>query len=366
MKIIEIIYNLSSGGAERFVVDLSNQLAKSNEVMIFTLRNDNIIENIFYKNELSTKVKYRNMKVPCGLSFTSLIRLYKVIKNEKPNVVHFHISNIIFYFILPIIFYRKCKYFQTQHIDVSMVGKEGWLFFYIRKFFYKHNIVKTCAISKYNQKIMESTFSLKASKLILNGRKKCDTTKDCFLTAQEILSYKPNSASLCFLHIGRYSEQKNQELLIEAFNIYSEKNSDVLLIIGRGFYEKEADTLRKISNKSIYYLGEKHNVCDYLRFADAFCLSSRYEGMPITLIEAFSQGCIPISTPVSGAIDYIVDGESGFLSEDFTVNCYVKALERFKNNNHTIKRETLKSIYLKQFSIEQCAQNYQLWFTGKA
>ena len=39
MKIIEIIYNLSSGGAERFVVDLSNQLSATKRcVFIYTKR----------------------------------------------------------------------------------------------------------------------------------------------------------------------------------------------------------------------------------------------------------------------------------------------------------------------------------------
>ena len=52
MKIIEIIYSLSSGGAERFVVDLSNEfVAKGNDVLLCTLLGDKkIIERFINLN----------------------------------------------------------------------------------------------------------------------------------------------------------------------------------------------------------------------------------------------------------------------------------------------------------------------------
>ena len=54
MKIIQIIYSLSSGGAEKFVVDLSNQLAKmGHDVTLCMLRDDKIDTLTFNKQFLS-------------------------------------------------------------------------------------------------------------------------------------------------------------------------------------------------------------------------------------------------------------------------------------------------------------------------
>ena len=56
MKIIEIIYSLSSGGAERFVVDLSNEfVAKGNDVLLCTLLDDKKNNRAFYKFEFGVR-----------------------------------------------------------------------------------------------------------------------------------------------------------------------------------------------------------------------------------------------------------------------------------------------------------------------
>ena len=69
MKILEIITHLGSGGAERFVVDLSNELAKSNEVTLMTILDDKVdAENRnFCRFSLSKNVKYVNLGLPNGL-----------------------------------------------------------------------------------------------------------------------------------------------------------------------------------------------------------------------------------------------------------------------------------------------------------
>ena len=253
-------------------------------------------------------------------------------------------------------------YFQTQHTDVAVADSTYNKWFLIRRFLYRNKLVNTCAISQYNQKTLSSTFALKSPKIIVNGRDKVELTSKSILVYDEIRSYKTTSDTLCFLHIGRNSKEKNQILLIEAFNLFRKENDAILLIIGEGFDRINGEELHKKSNSSVYFLGQKSNVCEYLAYSDAFCLSSTEEGMPITLIEAFSQGCIPISTPVSGSIDYIKDGETGFISEDYSVENYLNALIRFRDNRHKINKETLYSVYNKNFSIEECAEKYMNWF----
>ena len=60
MNILQIIYSLSSGGAERFLTDLSNELIENDgcNVTVLILKSDKDINNIFYKAELSDKIKF--------------------------------------------------------------------------------------------------------------------------------------------------------------------------------------------------------------------------------------------------------------------------------------------------------------------
>ena len=59
-------------------------------------------------------------------------------------------------------------------------------------------------------------------------------------------------------------------------------------------------------------------------------LTSTFEGMPISLLEALSAGAVPICTPVGGIIN-IVAKNIGFLSEDVSKDPYTKALQSYLN-----------------------------------
>jgi glycosyltransferase involved in cell wall biosynthesis len=76
-------------------------------------------------------------------------------------------------------------------------------------------------------------------------------------------------------------------------------------------------------------LGERTDVNALLQEADAMCLSSIWEGMPIILLEALFASCIPICTPVGGIPNVITDGKDGILASGVTVADYVDALKRF-------------------------------------
>jgi hypothetical protein len=73
MKILQLVYSLGPGGAERFVVDLSNELARQgNDVTLCALRDDQQGNSGFYRRDLSDKLNYINLKIPEGLKLSNI------------------------------------------------------------------------------------------------------------------------------------------------------------------------------------------------------------------------------------------------------------------------------------------------------
>ena len=88
MKIFELHYSTSWAGAERLVVDLSNALSKTNEVILCIIEDDRLPEKAYYKKDISPSIKYINLKCKSGLQLKALWRIYKAIKSEKPDIAY--------------------------------------------------------------------------------------------------------------------------------------------------------------------------------------------------------------------------------------------------------------------------------------
>lgn len=358
MKIVQVIFGLSSGGAERLLVDLSNELAKENEIIVLTLKDDSIDNNNFYLSELSNNIKYINTGIKKGLSLKEAFHIYKTIKSINPDVVHFHLGNTLFYIIFSVLFYRRPIYIETLHNRADKINQTKFIF-WIKKILYKFKIVRLCTISKDNQQSFINHYKTKDSTLIYNGRKLPEKTLEFDNVKNEIDNLKKTSKDIVFLHIGRCHEQKNQKRLISALNEIDKLNINFcLLIIGDGFESQLGYQLKHIACDKIHFLGTRKNTVDYFLNADAFCLSSDYEGMPISLIESLACKCIPICTPVSGPSEIITDGMTGFLSDDISDESYLSSLLNFIKNKESINKDFLIEYYTNNFSIQKCANLY--------
>jgi glycosyltransferase involved in cell wall biosynthesis len=359
-KILQVIYNLHPGGAERFVIDLSNELSKQNEVILLTLLNDTKDVNSFYKDELASNIKYYNLganKLRLISAIKLMCRIYHFIKKQKPDIVHCHLPMVKILSLLSIIFYRKPLYVETIHSRADKIFNSK-IWFIIFKCLYYLKLINPITISIENEKSFQNVFKQKSRAMIFNGRQKPENHNND-IVKDEIAKYKIDNSTLVLTHIANFRLVKNQILLINAFNrIVKEGVNAILLIIGNGFDKGEGRKLQEQSCDSIYFLGTKRYVADYLNNSNAFVLSSIYEGMPITLIEALACGCIPISTPVSGSIDVIEDNINGFLSADFTEDSFVEMFKRFVVNYKMIDKNTLIKFYNDRFSIEKCAEQY--------
>ncbi len=116
--------------------------------------------------------------------------------------------------------------------------------------------------------------------------------------------------------VARLKKQKNQELLIRAFKTFRQSHPDYTLIIyGDGDYKERLKAMIESLNleESVKLPGTTTHVFEEIIKADFFVLSSNFEGMPNTLIEAMCLGLPCVSTKVSGATDLIHDGVNGYL-----------------------------------------------------
>ena len=357
MKILQIIYSLASGGAERFVVDLCNELSlNGNDVYLCALRDDTINNQGFYRNDIADGINYINLQLPVGLRLSNITAIHNVIKQVKPDVVHCH-QNLVNYVFPLTLFHKKIKFFYTVHSDAPKEVASR-IEYSLRRYFFKNKKINAISISSETTKSFIDFYKISNCFEIVNGRQMPKKSEE-FKEISTMFCNLRKLNDLLFVHIGRCATVKNQKMLINTFNrLINEDHKIVLLIIGNGFDNELGKELKSEANKNIHFLGEKHYIADYLLNADAFCLSSLYEGMPITLIESLACGCVPICTPVGGIVNTIKNGVTGFISKSVSEEDYYQSLKEYIENCDLVKKEKLIGYYNEKFSMEKCAKKH--------
>lgn len=366
MKIIEIIPDLTLGGAERFVLDLSNKFAANgNDVVLITLFNADDKKN--FNGLIDKRIKHICMNKKIGLSVSLLFRIWFVIFREKPDVVHTHL-NCIVYTMLSWLTMRKVKFVHTVHND-ALKEAGGQMGERVRKLAFR-GIVIPVTISKASQKSFIELYG-KEAPMIYNGRE-CEIV-DQDLDHQifdEIQSKKNKRENLSIINLARFAAQKNQLALVEAVNNINNTSEKIdLFLVGSTDFNTTAidmcNSIKKIATSNIHIMGERENSQAYLKHCDAFCLSSIYEGMPITVIESFSNGCPVLSTPVGGVCEMITDGENGLLALSCSCEDIQHMLQRFcdlSNEERAAMRANAKQAY-SYYSMRACSDSYYSLFT---
>ncbi|URL83308.1 glycosyltransferase [Limosilactobacillus fermentum] len=134
--------------------------------------------------------------------------------------------------------------------------------------------------------------------------------------------------------IARFSPQKDQETLIKAVTKLP-KDSYKLTFVGDGeTLQTNKELVSKYGlNHNIKFVGFKDDISDELINNDVYILSTHYEGLPISIIEAMSYGLPIIASDIGGNNELIKNKENGFLVHNveelaksllFLVDCKIK------------------------------------------
>lgn len=352
MKILEIIPSLHSAGAEKFVVELCNEYQSRRYISVTLLQLHGFKDSDILRHALKSDIKIFTLDKPAGASINTFLRLYKFIKKGKFDVVHCHTSAIP-YIVISALLVRKTRYFATIHSEASREA-EGGLPALIRKFMFKTKLCQAVTISEESQKSFMDYYNLNAP-IVYNG------VSD--VNDKDLLYIKPSNVSeFNFVHIARTHTIKNQALLYTCINRINDEGHNVRLYhYGRFSDPLISQQLVELNDAGhILIAGETDSPQSVLSKADALCLCSKMEGMPMTIIEAFSVGTPVIATPVGGCINMIQDGVNGILSEDMSENSYLTAIRRFiaiSDEERLNMRANARKSFSK-YNIKTCADNY--------
>lgn len=287
-NILLLVHKLSEGGAERVMCELANRLSKEYNVkiVVFNLEEKNYECNVpiinlkskfgkwsIISNVCKLKKIKKDNNIDCCISaliYSNLINVLSKVNEKTIITIHNKISKQNKGKIVEILHKLSCKK-ADKIITVSNGIKDDELVNY------KIDENKTVAI--YNFCNINKIQKLKDGKID-------DKIKDIF-NGQTIIT------------VGRLVKQKAQDNLIKAFRKLVDKLPNAkLVILGEGKLKVYLNNLIKELKleDNVYILDFDINPYKYMTNADAFILTSNYEGLPTVILEAMACGLPVIST----------------------------------------------------------------------
>ncbi len=246
----------------------------------------------------------------------AVIQAIKIIKKEKPDLVHCHSAKggVIGRFAA---FFTGTKSVYTAHAFSFLSAesrKKQSIFLVLEKIARLNSYLIGCSESERQLAIHEVGYPEKKAFVWNNAIPKVnikDVKKPDGLNANEKF----------IISIGRPSYQKNPLLMVEIMQRIHQTHPDVkFYLVGVGFYspmlEETKELVRKYQledNITLLPWLSREETLGYLKYAMFYLTTSLYEGLPIAVLEAMALGKPIVSSDVIGNRDCIKDGFNGTL-----------------------------------------------------
>ena len=269
MRICHFLTSDTFAGIEQYVDEISNEQSHNHQVIIVT--NKSILKK--FNNNVS-KIQFSSLgrSSPIGL-----LRLFFLIKEISPNIIHTHAAK-------PTYMINKIKsFFNVKHVATIHGVKKNL------DEFDKADFI-TVGNASYLDKLKNK------NKLVISN------------WALDPTGYDPGSRKEYFLAIGRLVKEKGFDILINAWKDIDEK----LIILGSGRLKKNLlKQIKDTSQENKIFIEEsvsKNQIDEFYSRAKMLVISSRREGGPRVALEALLRGIKVISTKV-GHMPDILDGK---------------------------------------------------------
>lgn len=296
-------------------------------------------------------------------SVIKLFQLKTFIKKSGITIVHAHGKGAGLYGrLLKILFPNRIKViftFHGLHIDQYSFFKKKLYLFYERIFSIFTDLFISVSYGEQNNCIRHKIFSKLKSKVVYNAIPKIINQKSKQLIRKEL---NLPTDKLLVLSIIRFSFAKNIEDTLRAAELLKSDNRFLFVLVGDGENRDQIESEIKSTNAgNILLTGFKENPLDYIAASDVYFSTSRWEGLPYSLIEASMIGLPIVASNVVGNSEVVQNGLNGKLFNFGDLKTAVNdILEICLNKNLSDSYgANAKEFYKSNFSIEGMIEQMQ-------
>lgn len=357
IKICYVIGQLTKDGAERQLYELVKGINKKSFLPIVISLNEGD-----YWGEEIRKLNIQLIEIPRkkNKEFNRLFKLIKLIKAIKPDIVHTYMFSANSYGRIAAILTGVPIIIASER-NLPEIGKDKNIYqIFCDKLLAMFSDGIICNSFKASDTLVKK-YSFNAKKIftVHNGINVID-----FLKEKNSSNCKKQSASKVIGTIGRLYPQKNHKLFIDtakAILAISGNSNIKFLIVGDGPLRNELENYSErlgIEN-SVIFTGERSNIPELLQSMDIFVMTSLYEGMSNSIMEAMVAGLPVVATDVGGNSELIIQNETGYLCPLKDKTAFVNAIVNLINNESEAKKlgENGRRKILNEFTIEKMIQN---------
>ncbi len=301
-----------------------------------------------YKVKLFRKLNFVN-------DFKCIFQVLKIIKIEKPDIIHCHsakgglIGRITG-------FITRTKTFYTPHAFSYLSAQKEItkkIFILIERYLKFNSFLLACSESERQLGI--TTIKYKKTKALLWSNSSPDSTG--LISSDSSATNKDKYIA----YIGRPCYQKNTFFLVDVVKEVVKKEPDFkIMLLGVGHHSPDLDKLRELIKSN--NLEKNFTLIDWITQQEAlaiiqksyFYLSvSRYEGLPLAVIEAMSLSKALLLSEVIGNIDCVVNDQNGYLIP-LDKDLFASKIIEVWNDDAKIKRlgDNSRKKYIEGFNIQ--------------
>ncbi|WP_116186103.1 glycosyltransferase family 4 protein [Pectobacterium aquaticum] len=311
MKVLYIITKASEiGGAQVHVKDLSERLLKdghSVEVIVgeYGILVDELLDVGVSVHVVSNLVR----EIAPKKDIACIFNLRKLINNIKPDIVALHSSKAGIVGRLAMLF-KKTPVLFTAHgwaFADGVDNRDKKKYILIERIFSK--IVDKIITVSHQDKNLALKYKVATEEkqiVIHNG-----------IPEKKIIRGKSNNNFIVkIVSIARFSKQKDHTTLLKALKLLN-RDDYHLDLLGTG---PLLDEMKRMAselnlNDRVSFLGERRDIENILSQEDIFVLSSNWEGLPLSLLEAMREGLPIVASDVGGISECVKESFNGYLTK---------------------------------------------------
>lgn len=342
LKIAITTYTLSHGGVGNFIIDLAEFLKnESHDVEIICTDSPG---SWYYRiEETGIKGKSFNFGMLGWIPFGRIIHAAIIGKYLKKRNFDLVINNHSFFVHVSGSYYRPgTKLMTVIHNQLPQMVKS-------------ESLSRPDIVVCVSPKIFEQAIAYKTTNrvlTILNGAKfPANFMKE--------INYSENRV-FNILFVGRVEDrQKAVFILPQIVSRLAEKKVNVkLTIVGTGPDENQLKKMVEEKGLSQFIdfkgLVAAKEVVGYYQANDILLLPSNFEGLPLTVIEAMGNGCVPVASNLPASTDLCVkNGINGYLLKPGDAEAFVEKIAFLANNIDILQKMSVESIKMAHAEFSQ-------------